>query len=747
MSRQHDHAQGLAGPGRRRARRHPARGRRLQRARRPDAPVRAGRPACAGRREVRRALRRLDGGPPRPAERRDRRRRAQGPAGRRGLQPRGRRRRRRPAGLRRRRRPLDGGRRHRRGRPPPARRHRPRGRPVRRLDRPAPGAPVVRRLPGRRRAAPPRSTASAARPTRPSRRTGPPSSSPPRSPSARPRPPPRPRPRRPPPPTRWPPPSRRRPTPSPRRPPPPPSATASSPPWPPPARPAPRSSAPARTSSTSSAASARRPPPAPPPCARSSRRRPPPPRPPRPRRPAAGPRHRRRRRPRRRRPPPPATTNPPPVVTPPVVTPPVTPPPRRPTPTASAPAARADRPPAEPQRSPGRRRRSGCPYIWGGVGPDGYDCSGLSMGAWRTAGVNLARTTRDQYKQVLKISYNDLRPGDLVFWSTDPNNPDAIYHVAIWAGDGQIMEASKPGDPLRTTVDALGQHDALRRPPVTLPPLPQRPHSMRSPERRRVADVARRYCSAASAHSVVRTLECADVRASERGGRALSSSRLGGAPARRRRGGAAGRAAGRGSGRGAPCRRSARSRCAGGCRRSTIGPQVTDAVDLDDDAPSSPPDVEVRAPAVELRTTTWRSGSGQTAAAAHAREVELVERADTVRDVEQHRPQQRPALVPLHPVEHLGDCVGTWSVAAGRGRRAAAPPRDRSVPTVPPARSRPPAGCGGSPDRTTSSSRQRRVSWTPDAGRSSRSGGTTSARRRGSARRRRRPRDRPPAAP
>ena len=73
------------------------------------------------------------------------------------------------------------------------------------------------------------------------------------------------------------------------------------------------------------------------------------------------------------------------------------------------------------------------------------------MSAWRTAGVNLARTTRDQYKQVLKISYNDLRPGDLVFWSTDANNPDAIYHVAIWAGGGQIMEASKPGDPLRTT--------------------------------------------------------------------------------------------------------------------------------------------------------------------------------------------------------------------------------------------------------------------------------------------------------
>ena len=112
---------------------------------------------------------------------------------------------------------------------------------------------------------------------------------------------------------------------------------------------------------------------------------------------------------------------------------------------------RAARPAAAPRRSAWAQTKIGLPYIWGGVGPDGYDCSGLTMSAWRTAGVNLARTTRDQYKQVLKISYNELRPGDLVFWSTDPNNADAIYHVAIWAGNGQIMEASKPGDPLRIT--------------------------------------------------------------------------------------------------------------------------------------------------------------------------------------------------------------------------------------------------------------------------------------------------------
>ena len=93
----------------------------------------------------------------------------------------------------------------------------------------------------------------------------------------------------------------------------------------------------------------------------------------------------------------------------------------------------------------------GLPYVWGGVGPDGYDCSGLTMGAWRSAGVNLNRTSRDQYKQVLKISYDQLRPGDLVFWGSNPSDPNSIHHVAMWVGGGQIVEASRPGVPLRVT--------------------------------------------------------------------------------------------------------------------------------------------------------------------------------------------------------------------------------------------------------------------------------------------------------
>jgi len=96
------------------------------------------------------------------------------------------------------------------------------------------------------------------------------------------------------------------------------------------------------------------------------------------------------------------------------------------------------------------KTRLGAPYVWGGVGP-GYDCSGLTMTAWRSAGVSLYRTSRDQYKQILKVSYSSMRPGDLVFWGTDPKNPDSIYHVAMYIGGGQIIEAPRPGLTVRIT--------------------------------------------------------------------------------------------------------------------------------------------------------------------------------------------------------------------------------------------------------------------------------------------------------
>ena len=91
------------------------------------------------------------------------------------------------------------------------------------------------------------------------------------------------------------------------------------------------------------------------------------------------------------------------------------------------------------------------PYVWGATGPDAYDCSGLTMRAWQLAGVAIPRTSRDQYTAAAKIGYADLRPGDLIFWGTDPLDPATIYHVAMWVGGGQIVEAARPGVPSRIT--------------------------------------------------------------------------------------------------------------------------------------------------------------------------------------------------------------------------------------------------------------------------------------------------------
>jgi cell wall-associated NlpC family hydrolase len=96
------------------------------------------------------------------------------------------------------------------------------------------------------------------------------------------------------------------------------------------------------------------------------------------------------------------------------------------------------------------RTQIGKPYQWGGTGPDAYDCSGLTGAAWRHGGVSLPRTSRSQYDAVEKISYSQLRPGDLVFYGSGSSS-SSIYHVAIYSGGGRMVEAPRAGVPLRET--------------------------------------------------------------------------------------------------------------------------------------------------------------------------------------------------------------------------------------------------------------------------------------------------------
>ena len=95
------------------------------------------------------------------------------------------------------------------------------------------------------------------------------------------------------------------------------------------------------------------------------------------------------------------------------------------------------------------RAQIGKPYQWGAVGPDRFDCSGLTMRAWEQGGVNLPHYSVAQYEQAEKVSLSNLRPGDLVFFGSDKNNHNSIYHVALYIGSGNMIEAPYTGANVR----------------------------------------------------------------------------------------------------------------------------------------------------------------------------------------------------------------------------------------------------------------------------------------------------------
>jgi cell wall-associated NlpC family hydrolase len=89
----------------------------------------------------------------------------------------------------------------------------------------------------------------------------------------------------------------------------------------------------------------------------------------------------------------------------------------------------------------------GEPYRWGAAGPGSWDCSGLTMRAWESAGRALPHYSVAQYSSGVPLAVWDLRPGDLVFWSSD-GTPGGIHHVAMYLGLGQIIHAPRAGRPV-----------------------------------------------------------------------------------------------------------------------------------------------------------------------------------------------------------------------------------------------------------------------------------------------------------
>jgi peptidoglycan DL-endopeptidase RipA len=91
----------------------------------------------------------------------------------------------------------------------------------------------------------------------------------------------------------------------------------------------------------------------------------------------------------------------------------------------------------------------GKPYEWGAAGPDSYDCSGLVMWAYAQVGVSLDHYTGYQWNEGAHIPTSSLRPGDLVFFATDTNDPNTIHHVGMYIGNGSMVEAPYTGANVR----------------------------------------------------------------------------------------------------------------------------------------------------------------------------------------------------------------------------------------------------------------------------------------------------------
>lgn len=117
----------------------------------------------------------------------------------------------------------------------------------------------------------------------------------------------------------------------------------------------------------------------------------------------------------------------------------------------------------------------GKPYVWGAEGPDSFDCSGLTSQAWAHAGVNIPRTSQEQWARLPHVPLELLRPGDLVIYFSGAS------HVAVYIGNGLVIQAPRPGSVVKVSPIAANPILGAVRPDLgkapagdyTLPKIPK----------------------------------------------------------------------------------------------------------------------------------------------------------------------------------------------------------------------------------------------------------------------------------
>jgi len=93
----------------------------------------------------------------------------------------------------------------------------------------------------------------------------------------------------------------------------------------------------------------------------------------------------------------------------------------------------------------------GVPYVWGGVSPNGMDCSGLIVLAFSAVGISMPHYSGAQYAIGTPVPVSNLQPGDLLFYG-----PGGSEHVSIYLGGGMMVEAPHTGAVVRNSPVRFG---------------------------------------------------------------------------------------------------------------------------------------------------------------------------------------------------------------------------------------------------------------------------------------------------